>query len=59
MEAQKERDAFSVRLKEALARQGWPEAGPADVVREFNRRFPVKMGVRLAFTHLCHLEMRV
>ncbi len=40
MEAQKERDAFSARLKEALAHQGCPKTGPADVVREFNRRFP-------------------
>ncbi|KAF1044401.1 hypothetical protein [Xylophilus sp.] len=36
--AHKEREAFSLRLREALDNAGWKSIGPSDLAREFNRR---------------------
>ncbi|MEY4593501.1 MAG: hypothetical protein RIR18_2396, partial [Pseudomonadota bacterium] len=35
-----ERETFSKRLREAFANAGWAEVRPADLAREFNRRYP-------------------
>lgn len=40
MQSIKEREAFSARLRESLTRAGLPAAGPAELAREFNRRYP-------------------
>jgi transcriptional regulator with XRE-family HTH domain len=40
MQSIMEREAFSARLREALTRAGLPNAGPAELAREFNRRYP-------------------
>lgn len=40
MQSIKEREAFCARLREALAHAGHASAGPAEVAREFNRRYP-------------------
>ena len=42
MEAIKERERFSRRLKEALARMGEANDSPAALARAFNRRYPGK-----------------
>ena len=42
MEAIKERERFSQRLKEALARAGEVSDSPAALARAFNRRYPGK-----------------
>jgi len=42
MEAIKERERFSRRLKEALAKVGAVNDSPAALAREFNRRYPGK-----------------
>lgn len=38
MQATREREGFSRRLREALDQAGWKSIGPSDLAREFNQR---------------------
>ncbi len=40
MQSHLEREAFSRRLHQLLVRVGHPDAGPTELAREFNRRYP-------------------
>ncbi|MCK9284286.1 MAG: hypothetical protein M0P39_08400 [Rhodocyclaceae bacterium] len=42
MEANREREEFSHRLRQTLRRAGEPDASPAALARGFNRRYPGK-----------------